>query len=1037
VAVAAIWLHVWQFRDFTVDDAAISYAYARNLAHGHGLVNIAGGPRVEGYTNFLWVMFLSLGYLFWDNALQLPKIFSALAAGALVVGSAELAAALRGRRSPLDALPALFVAAIMPISYWAMSGLEGGLYMALIVWTTARLAAERDRPDARPWSALLAAGCALTRPDGMLVLAAACFVRLFRDRRIKRALVWYALALGPILAHLAFRYAYYAYPLPNTFYAKVHDNPWKPHDLIDFDSIGWIYVRQLFDGHHLAPLRWMAPLTLLGLRRWYARFTLLALGAAVVFFPLYAPPDWMSEWRFATPLLPLFIAAFSDGVEQAAALVAWLAARLAPRITGRKTLVAGVLAVLAQAAFAKWDLFPSEIQSTLWRRGKYPVPAEGVLEHARWWSRVASQLEIAHPSAAEGDLGGTSLSGALQIVDLGALCDVTLAQQIDNPTAIREYVLDEQRPTFFRLNGHWARYRFSDRTEFQDGWAPYQAPDFGNGHWIAVSTFTRRGVDPRHPLMRFSKEGIELLGANESGDDEQLWMMTRKQQATQLSLQGSAGSVSVQVNHYPVRWWRPGEVVYLRLHRPGAGLKLCDADGCFALAPGKVGALPMTLPDGPCQQLLDRGELSAAGAACTAPSLREKIAERLYRRGVAAEEAGDLDRGYRDFRRALELDPTRAFARRHLEALRMRRREAYNPRWRLRLSEVERAFNLAPDGAHMRRLASAALAAGDPDAAVRAQLATSAVPDDDDAKLDLAECDLAMGLPQLGLDLLPSTPSSDEAAARTMRLAYAAGAPDRARTARDKLSQRSTEIAPGLTLTAAWARPARAGDVLLSLALKRTGNDAPDRVSVAGSAVPFDRPPRSWGDGEIFVHTVRIDLPTGRTRVAVGSATLELDAQPFSGDFESGRLDGWVASGDAFQRQPRDGRNANAMGSFGSEGWHWVDTTARFDAFLGELRSPPLNAGLDDVCFTLAGGNDPKDEGMALEVDGRRVAFETADNNESFREHCFELESLAGHEVRLKLVDARSGAWGHIELDDVECSSHGRPAACAGEVSVK
>src|SRR5262245_14911733 len=40
-----------------VDDAFISFRYARNLANGNGLV-FNPGERVEGYTNFLWTVVL-------------------------------------------------------------------------------------------------------------------------------------------------------------------------------------------------------------------------------------------------------------------------------------------------------------------------------------------------------------------------------------------------------------------------------------------------------------------------------------------------------------------------------------------------------------------------------------------------------------------------------------------------------------------------------------------------------------------------------------------------------------------------------------------------------------------------------------------------------------------------------------------------------------------------------------------------------------------------------------------------------------------
>ncbi len=43
---------------FLTDDAFISFRYVQNLLEGHGLVfNV--GERVEGYSNFLWVLELA------------------------------------------------------------------------------------------------------------------------------------------------------------------------------------------------------------------------------------------------------------------------------------------------------------------------------------------------------------------------------------------------------------------------------------------------------------------------------------------------------------------------------------------------------------------------------------------------------------------------------------------------------------------------------------------------------------------------------------------------------------------------------------------------------------------------------------------------------------------------------------------------------------------------------------------------------------------------------------------------------------------
>jgi arabinofuranosyltransferase len=49
-------------RRFMMDDAFISFRYARNLVEGSGLV-FNPGERIEGYTNFLWTLLLTVPFL--------------------------------------------------------------------------------------------------------------------------------------------------------------------------------------------------------------------------------------------------------------------------------------------------------------------------------------------------------------------------------------------------------------------------------------------------------------------------------------------------------------------------------------------------------------------------------------------------------------------------------------------------------------------------------------------------------------------------------------------------------------------------------------------------------------------------------------------------------------------------------------------------------------------------------------------------------------------------------------------------------------
>src|SRR5215207_8608865 len=60
IAAGTYLLHAAIFGWYIADDAGISLAYARNLAHGFGPVLYAGAPAVEGYSNPLWVGILTV-----------------------------------------------------------------------------------------------------------------------------------------------------------------------------------------------------------------------------------------------------------------------------------------------------------------------------------------------------------------------------------------------------------------------------------------------------------------------------------------------------------------------------------------------------------------------------------------------------------------------------------------------------------------------------------------------------------------------------------------------------------------------------------------------------------------------------------------------------------------------------------------------------------------------------------------------------------------------------------------------------------------
>ena len=138
---------------FFIEDAGISFAFARNAAEGEGFVGYPGGERVEGFSNPLWT-FLLVG-LYW---LGIDPFVGSKLMGALF-GSIALAYVYGiGRHLRFDTMTSAIAPFMLALStqfvVWNSSGLENSLYAFLLcggVWYLL----EEDRKDSDiPLSAL-------------------------------------------------------------------------------------------------------------------------------------------------------------------------------------------------------------------------------------------------------------------------------------------------------------------------------------------------------------------------------------------------------------------------------------------------------------------------------------------------------------------------------------------------------------------------------------------------------------------------------------------------------------------------------------------------------------------------------------------------------------------------------------------------------------------------------------------------------------------------------------------------------------------
>jgi hypothetical protein len=331
-----------------LDDAYISYRYARNLVDGLGLVYNAG-ERVEGFTNLLWTLLVAGGVAL---GLDAPVVGHALglasAAGLLVATAAYTATGLARERQLAAPVAAALVLVAPAFRHWATLGMETPLFALLV---TAGLAAHaRGRIGA---AAAFASLATLTRPEGA-VLAAVVFAaelaaawRRGGPAALGRALRW-PLAYASLLAALTiFRLAYYGAPLPNTFYAKVGGLPWES---------GLLYVgRFLVEGAWLLLVpAWLGARRVPALRPGAAAAGAFALAAVLV------GGDVFAHSRFLLPALPPLAALAARGAAAAAArdprlgALAWasLAAAIPWSLFGLYALRIETCAVLLAAGFA-------------------------------------------------------------------------------------------------------------------------------------------------------------------------------------------------------------------------------------------------------------------------------------------------------------------------------------------------------------------------------------------------------------------------------------------------------------------------------------------------------------------------------------------------------------------------------------------------------------------------------------------------------------------------------------------------------------
>jgi arabinofuranosyltransferase len=468
---------MWRLRAHTVDDAYISFRYARNFARGLGLV-YNPGEKIEGYTNFLWTLILSLFVKVGAD----PNLVAKVLGSGCAFGSVYVVYKLAERQHSYTWLPCLatwLLASTTPFMGYSIFGLETPLFSLLTLAGTLQIFREEETTapifsrQGFPWSGLLFAAAGLTRPEApmylgipMLFLAGKALVPfkgLEGDEQQKRAVPFFA-AMTTLLVALAVhllvqrptdltRYGSLVVAaaaglatlclLPRTlfglrnlvrgmlfvlpvvthlawrksYYGKYLPNTLtaKTGDLRQQVAGGLRYVENFLV--HEGPILTLAVFGIVAGILWKKRelLTFAMIGLCGLFYITLVGGDWMPIFRFAGPIQPWLY------------LLIGIALR-ALLEQGKPLLRGGMLVLLIAAAGYRGNRLESSRSYLLHREKRFWDTAAGGV--VRWFKEQEQSRgrQKVYGTIAMGDIGEVGWGTDYPILDLLGLVDPVISE---------------------------------------------------------------------------------------------------------------------------------------------------------------------------------------------------------------------------------------------------------------------------------------------------------------------------------------------------------------------------------------------------------------------------------------------------------------------------------------------------------------------------------------------------------------------------------------------------------------------------------
>lgn len=404
--------HILSFGFCLQDDAFIGLRYSHNLAEGNGPV-FNPGERVEGYTNFIWILLGSIPFILGIDPVLFIRALGVITAVLAALAVGQLAKVLSGN-ARFAGHAAAFIFVCLPFAMGeAAMGLETLLFSFFVAGAFWRYLIEvRDQKTRGIESGFFLASAYLTRPEGLavglflLMIDTIRWIRTSRKDLLKTQLRTRWLVFGSIVvSHILFRAIYYGDYVPNTFRAKVSGGGSLGRGLNYLHT----FVKDSFSlviTSFLSVILLLRSGSSLG-KRIAAAFLLFI--AAYVLYVVYVGGDFKPTHRFF--VLP------------ASLLTAMAGAGLAVLIKKHRAPVsrAFVLLILLSISVQLITSGGSVREFALWRSGVLPVH----IAAGQWMGENFPDSTL----IATGNAGVIPFYSNLACIDMHGLCDKTIASR--------------------------------------------------------------------------------------------------------------------------------------------------------------------------------------------------------------------------------------------------------------------------------------------------------------------------------------------------------------------------------------------------------------------------------------------------------------------------------------------------------------------------------------------------------------------------------------------------------------------------------